>query len=186
MNLDKVTSHFLHSLESQGKKCVFDWCVDQGLITNKYKCPKCNKPMKLYERKNTTDGFEWRCRLGGHNVKRSIRKGSWFAESRLSIIRVLLVSYYWVHKVSNSFIEHELSMSSETVTDWKRFCRELCMEFCDSKMNQVGGDGIIVEICGNKLEKRKYNKRKIADGEWIFGGIEKGSNKYFLKVVKDG
>ncbi|GFY21732.1 DDE_3 domain-containing protein [Trichonephila clavipes] len=38
-----------------------EWC-------SRYKCPKCGKNMVLRERKETIDGYEWRCRTkGGEN-----------------------------------------------------------------------------------------------------------------------
>ncbi|GFX55735.1 uncharacterized protein TNCV_3428061 [Trichonephila clavipes] len=51
------------------------------------------KDMRLVERKGTIDGFEWRCRVQSkenpHFVCRSVRKGTWFSDSRLSICVIL-------------------------------------------------------------------------------------------------
>ncbi|GFT81735.1 uncharacterized protein TNCV_2052391, partial [Trichonephila clavipes] len=49
--------------------------------------------MRLVERKDTIDGFEWRCRVQSkenpHFACRSVRKGTWFSDSRLSICVIL-------------------------------------------------------------------------------------------------
>ncbi|KFM58414.1 hypothetical protein X975_00974, partial [Stegodyphus mimosarum] len=73
-----------------------------GLIADKYECPTSGNEMRLCERKDITDKFELRCKKSGENghfVKRSGRKGIWFAESRLSMGEILLISYYWVNRL---------------------------------------------------------------------------------------
>ena len=52
-------------------------------------------------------------------------------------------------------------------------------------MNErIGGDGVIVEIDESKFGKRKYNRGKRVEGKWVFGGVERGSNKCFFRVVE--
>ena len=45
------------------------------------------------------------------------------------------------------------------------------------------GIGVIVEIDEAKIGKRKYNRGRAVDGQWIFGGIERGSDKLFIECV---
>ncbi|KAJ8930186.1 hypothetical protein NQ314_017050 [Rhamnusium bicolor] len=47
----------------------------------------------------------------------------------------------------------------------------------------IGGEGKIVEIDETKIGKRKYNKGRYLEGQWVFGGIERGSRKFFLMTV---
>ena len=50
----------------------------------------------------------------------------------------------------------------------------------------VGGENVIVEIDEAKVGKRKYNRGKRVEGQWVFGGCEYGnSNNMFLVPVKD-
>ncbi|GFS59059.1 uncharacterized protein TNCV_69541 [Trichonephila clavipes] len=85
----EATKGFFLLLGQQGNKAVLDWVMKEGLITPRYECPKCKKDMRLFERKGTIDDFEWRCRvLSKENprfVCRSVRKGTWFSDSRLSV-----------------------------------------------------------------------------------------------------
>ncbi|GFS56414.1 uncharacterized protein TNCV_4302491 [Trichonephila clavipes] len=80
-------------LGEQGNKAVLDWVMKEGLIPSRYESPKCKKDMRLVERKGTIDGFEWRCRVqlkdNPHFAFRSVRKGAWFSDSRLSICVIL-------------------------------------------------------------------------------------------------
>lgn len=47
-----------------------------------------------------------------------------------------------------------------------------------------GGPGVIVEIDESLVGKRKYNKgKKKKCQQWVFGGVEQGSNRCFLAKV---
>ena len=43
----------------------------------------------------------------------------------------------------------------------------------------------MVEIDESKFGKRKYNRGRMVDGHWVFGGIERGTTKSFMVVVDD-
>ncbi|GBN19510.1 hypothetical protein AVEN_255799-1 [Araneus ventricosus] len=119
--------------------------------------------MVLTER-DGSDGYGCVCRKFGvnaHHVKRTMRKGSWFDESKLSMPDVMILTYLWVKKTSNEWIVDEMNVSEPTVVDWKSFCREVCVDMLvnESKdMEMLGGVGVIVEIDENNIGKRKYNK----------------------------
>ncbi|GFX69958.1 uncharacterized protein TNCV_2099761 [Trichonephila clavipes] len=84
--VSEYTLEFFTLLNARGKKELIEWCMKEGLIASSYECPKCNEQMGLNERKSVVlDGFEWRCRKKGVNthVCRSIRKNSWFSNSKL-------------------------------------------------------------------------------------------------------
>ena len=42
-----------------------------------------------------------------------------------------------------------------------------------------------VEIDESKFDKRKYNRGRNVKGQWVFGGVERGSGKTFLAAVHD-
>ena len=48
---------------------------------------------------------------------------------------------------------------------------------------KLGGRGKIVEIDEAKFGRRKYNRGRVIEGQWVFGGIERGSRKTFLVPV---
>ncbi|GFT72148.1 uncharacterized protein TNCV_2272451 [Trichonephila clavipes] len=106
-NESEATTGFFLLLGQQGNKAVLDWVMKEGLIPSRYECPKCKKDMRLVERKGTIDGLEWRCRVqskeNSHFVCRSVRKGTWFSDSRLSICVILRLTRYWFGKSMNEF-----------------------------------------------------------------------------------
>ncbi len=42
-----------------------------------------------------------------------------------------------------------------------------------------------VEIDESKFGKRKYNRGRMRDGKWVFGGCERGSVDAFMTIVND-
>ncbi|GBN89235.1 hypothetical protein AVEN_197865-1 [Araneus ventricosus] len=157
---------FLYGLKKGSKKEVIAWCMSMDMIAKAYVCPTCGEKMVLTEN-NCSDGYAWVCRKFGvneHHIKRTVRKGSWFSESKLTISEVLILTYLWVKKTPNDWIVDEMNVSEPTVVDWKSFCREVCVDRLvkDSK-EKIGGVGMIVEIDESKFGKRKYNRGKRVD-----------------------
>ncbi|GFW26600.1 mitotic-spindle organizing protein 2A [Trichonephila clavipes] len=98
----EATTGFFVLLGTKGKKEMLEWCMKANLIASHYECPRCKKNMRLQERKGTVDGNEWRCRNQSkdncHDVVRSVRKGTWFSESKLAITIILSLTRYWFAK----------------------------------------------------------------------------------------
>ncbi|GFT69660.1 putative transposable element [Trichonephila clavipes] len=71
--------------------------------------------MRLQKRKGTVDGYEWRCRSQSkdnrHEVVRSVRKGTWFSESKLAITIILRLTRYWFDKNMNEFVMNDLKVN---------------------------------------------------------------------------
>ncbi|GFW03004.1 hypothetical protein TNCV_156241 [Trichonephila clavipes] len=71
--------------------------------------------MRLQKRKGTVDGYEWRCRNQSkdnrHDVVRSVRKGTWFSESKLAINIILRLTRYWFGKSMNEFVMNDLKVN---------------------------------------------------------------------------
>ncbi|XP_071633117.1 uncharacterized protein [Temnothorax longispinosus] len=73
------------------------------------------------------------------------------------------------------FMCTELQLSQHSVVDWISFCREVCIYWAEKNSTKLGGPNIIVEIDEAKIGKRKYNRGRIIDGKWIFGGYKRGT-----------
>ncbi|XP_073996546.1 uncharacterized protein [Rhodnius prolixus] len=174
-------------MSEDGEMKVLQFCMDVALIGRRYVCPKCGCDMKLSKQNSAIDKYEWRCRVystPSHDLRRSVRKGSWFERSKIALIDVLLMTKFFVQKRTQHDVCFELSLSSVSVCDWRSFYREVCMEIVINESSMLGGVGKIVEIDESKFGKRKYNRGKHVDGRWVFGGVERGSNKCFFRVVE--
>lgn len=57
-------------------------------------------------------------------------------------------------------------------------------EWSLDKCEILGGEGKIVEIDESKFGRRKFNKGHRVEGQWVFGGLERGSGKVFMVPVE--
>ena len=88
------------------------------------------------------------------------------------------------HSPRQKMIMEELEISANTFVDWSSFCREVCTEWAAQHSVKLGGPGKIVEVDEAKLGKRKYNRGRIIEGQWILGGVERESTKSFYVPVE--
>lgn len=75
-----------------------------------------------------------------------MRRNSWFSKSKIGIINILTLTFFWVHELPTKYIEQELRVSSQTVHDWACSCREICIEMLLKDNRMIGGEEVTVEI----------------------------------------
>ena len=171
-------------LELLGNKAVIECCMNEGIIAERVECPKCGCDTQLSERCDRTDSYEWRCRKQGkvnaHDVKRSVRRGTWFKSNHLNISKILKMTRFWYMRSKKYFVRQELNVSEHTIVDWCMFCHEVRMLITVNESVPLGGKGVIVEIDESKFGKMKYGKGKHVNGQWVFGGIERATDKCFF------
>ena len=146
-------------------QCI-QWCKEHNLLASSIKCPRedCNNTLTWTRRTSSRDGYEWRCSRRKCNGMASMRQNSWFSGSRLSIEKVLALTYAWAHKFTTTQAVHETSLddestSTETVIDWYNYCREVCADrIMNHHAGQIGGPGMTVEIDESKFGKTKFNR----------------------------
>uniref|UniRef100_A0A914C6A4 Transposase n=1 Tax=Acrobeloides nanus TaxID=290746 RepID=A0A914C6A4_9BILA len=55
----------------------------------------------------------------------------------------------------------------------------------ENDMGRWKQQGTIVELDETVFVKRKYNVSRMVDAKWIFGGVQRGTNKCFMVIVAD-
>ena len=143
------------------------WCARHRLLANLHMCPQCAVPCGLIFRAQLTDCKTWYCSLCKH--KQSIREGSWFMKSHVSLYNLVLMTYCWASDYPQKTISKEASCTALTIVDWCNFQRELCEEWLERNPIQIGGisddgEAIIVEVDESKYFHRKYHR-----GQWREG-----------------
>ena len=153
--------------------------------------------MILKPSKDRKDSVIWRCRSAHtvldngrkyvvKDVKVSIRSGTWLEDAKLTLENVIELIYLWSRGFSQSEIEHELKISRRTIVEWYTYIRESICGVIMSNSEQIGGNGVEVEIDESKFGKRKYHKGHRVEGQWVFGGREKyDKSKVFMVPVKN-
>lgn len=158
---------------------------DIGLLRQSLRCEQCGDMMG--ERKmKLSDGIAFECSKRSCRHAKSIRNGSFFEHSRLTLCEIMLFLHIWSKNYSEKLICDDFSFSNKTVVDWARFCRDLCVYYFESDDTIIGGPGRIVEIDETLVVKRKYNRGRMLSDGWLFGGIERrddGEFNCFLSLV---
>lgn len=184
-----INSAFLYKLRDRSTKLeVLQWCMDVGLLKKSRECDKCQGVMKLVESKNSSDGYVWRCRTTGdnaHQCRKSVRKGSLFNRSKLSIGDILIITYMWCSRCTTQMIINELNLNSKTVADWIRFCRELCQELCVHWSEKIGGVNTIVEMGAYKIKEKNNIRGEPVRVKVVLVGVERRTDRCFASVANE-
>ena len=130
------------------------------------------------------------------NVNKAIQKLQYLVraahglkKTKLSPIQVMLLTHCFA--VNNTYKQTitdasvgNSKLSKTTVSDWFSFCREVCMiSMCNKITNsKIGGPGHIVEIDECKIGRRKYNRGRLVEGNWILGMIDRNTREVRMAV----
>ena len=109
MSMNKVINlHFL-TLLTQTLEDTISFCKNIGLIPKEVKCPNCKKILDkpYFVKRSNCDAHEIRyqcnkkvCRARGKRNSVSLKKGTWFGDSRITIKKSLFLTYCFVHQMS--------------------------------------------------------------------------------------
>ena len=171
-----------------------NWLREQELIPPKEKkCYQCQRDM-THESDHGAIG-RFRCRINHRNrgpINISAAKGTWFENVKLPPEQVILLVFAFAHKYDYEETITQCSirntnLSRATVADWSSYCREVCMCALDDKYEaegRIGGPGGTVEIDEAKVGKRKFNRGRPREGNWILGMIDREGG-YRLEICPD-
>ena len=93
--------------------------------------------------------------------------------------------HMWARGYKSIDIAHELEINAtSTCVNWSSYCREVCLSAFIKSPCKIGGGSKTVEIDESKFGRRKFYRGHKVDGCWVFGGIERESEKVFMEVVE--
>ena len=139
----------------------------------------------MVPRADSQDGVRWRCRCG---KTRSIRDGSFFEKSNLSLGKIVLLVYCWSVDTCMTATSVMVGVSESTVIDWFNMLRGEC----HSKLLQLpmdnrmlGGQDQIVEIDESVMIKRKYSRgaARPHQDHWVFGMYDRQRKVGVIELV---
>ena len=98
-----------------------------------------------------------------HDQRLSIKTGSWFFGSNITLAEGLKAIYLWSCGLTQKQVRRELPLAKQTVGDLFCFLREICASVVITHATPLGGldkngNPIIVEIDESKFGKIKYNR----------------------------
>ena len=170
---------------------------EHGLLPRYSFCPSCSaklETLSIMKRASRPVNYRFRCRkraCRGARCEVSVKKGTWFEGSHISVTKSLLLMncFAWHLSSRQAVVQTALdtSTSTETVTDFYNYCREIYVEqlFQGQEAKQIGGPNMTVEIDEAKFGKRKFNRGRVVEGQWVLGGICRETRECFFVPVED-
>lgn len=174
---------------------TIEFLINHDSVPCNIRCNSCNQICML-----NTETLFWQCRrkqkktvnkkvtVKTCNFKQSLRSNSWFQNSNLTLEQScsIISQYLLLNPPHEQYLIHEFDISSTTYCDWAAYIREVCefwaFQNCSKK---IGGYNKVVEIDEAKFGKRKYNRGRIIEGQWLFGGFERDSKLFFMEPVEN-
>ena len=106
---------------------------------------RCNVSMQERSREDVSDGISWYCPRC--YTRKSIRDGSFFAKSKLSLQKWLLLLHYWVRQTPVTEAMDDAEVNKRTAIDEYQWFREICSSaLMRAPQIVLGGPGVIVHI----------------------------------------
>ena len=106
----------------QDKDMLIHSLMDEGMIAKVRLCVICSEKMTLTRCEHSgSDSWKWECRRQQNNkrqkVEVSIREGSWFEKSNMTLEKTMKLTYWWCQDQDQAQIKHELGLGESTGVD---------------------------------------------------------------------
>lgn len=135
---------------------------------------------------HTKDGKEFKCYTCGKRY--SLRTGSFFSRSKLSLCVLLTVVYFFSNNLSivQTMKMLKRKISKPSLIQWFVYLREICSLYLLNNPQILGGQDRIVEIDESALgRKRKYNRGAVRGigTTWVFGILDIVTKQCHVQLV---
>ena len=131
---------------SNDPKDRIDFLQQNHLLASAMLCGSCNNPMTMGSKRDISDGWTFRCTSTGCKTTKSVRAGSFFSKSRLSLKQWLVLLYWWVREYSVTQAAEEAEVGRGTAIKVYQWLREVCSTKLIQTPIRLGGPGRVVEI----------------------------------------
>ena len=91
----KGSFNYLLKYVLKDRQSTLEWCFENRLLPKQKQCEQCERAMTLSKCIKTSDKLRWRCQKNDHTLEKSVREGTWFEKSNLTIEEVIELTYWW-------------------------------------------------------------------------------------------
>ena len=120
------------------------WFRAKRLLARSQDCSNCNVPMRQGTRKDVTDGLVWRCPQC--KTTKSVREGSFFTKSRLTLQKWLLLIHFWVKQYPVTDVAVDVEIDKNVGCAVYKWLREVCSTKLLQSPIILGGPGVVVQV----------------------------------------
>ena len=86
------------------------------LLNSTKPCSRCGNHMREVHSDSVSDGVVLSCPRPCRTEK-SIREGTWFESSKLSLDQIVDFTYYWAFEATVKYLQHKCRTSSEVIVN---------------------------------------------------------------------
>nr|XP_023660155.1 uncharacterized protein LOC111840004 [Paramormyrops kingsleyae] len=183
------------------KRKLIKWLQSKKLLARRVKCSRCGHNMTMERNRRHVDGFHWMCRHKSHRGKktsRSVRAGSLFERSKLSLSSWLMFIYRFTQGLrirQIDMMQDGIAKSSKTLSKMASIMRNVChcaMKRFRRRHGQMIGSALEFAVLdeSNFRHKRKYGRGRASTTwrrkKWVFGilGVRNKHRHPILRLVK--
>ena len=126
-----------------GTPTIIAWLRSKGLLASSCTC-LCGNAMRERSKRQITDGICWYC--PSCKKTKSIRKGSFFEKSKLTLQEWLMLIYWWARQYPAKDAAEEAEVDKNTSCTVYKWLREVCSTTLLSTPIVLGGAGVVCQI----------------------------------------
>ena len=123
---------------------LIDFLQQKHLLASSMACSHCTLPMVLGEKSDISDGVIFRCATC--KTTKSLRTGSFFSKSKLTLQQWFILLYWWVREYPVTAAAEEAKVGRDSAINVYQWLREVCSTKLIQTPIQLGGAGKIVQI----------------------------------------
>ena len=129
-----------------GTAAIITFLQRKNVLADRMNCAQCGIGMEMKERSDISDGYRWRC--PDCNKTASIRKGSFFEQSKLTLQKWLLLMHWWARQYPVTDAAVEVEVTEKTAIQVYQWLRDVCSyRLCSvDPPIKLGGQGVVVAI----------------------------------------
>ena len=145
--------------------------------------PLCFRTMTLVK----TGRGEERCfRCPSHKGQKVfLTKDTYFENSKLSCKNIVELIFSWSLKLPVCDTVRMTGLGEKSIIQWFAYFRDVCSWWLIQNPYKIGGPGMEVEIDESVVARRKYHRGRLISERWVFGGVDRNTNKSFLELIPD-
>ena len=163
----------------QSKDSCSDYLIRENVLIVPQTCIICGGNVRRYS-------SSLRCTNNNCRKYSSIFNDTIFSNLKTECHIVLKIAYLLLIDVKSIAIRTMFGLSERAVRDISEKIYGIFTISAQSTPEQIGGNGVVVEIDESKFGKVKYHRGHRVDGVWVLGGVERTPEKRtFLIVIKD-
>lgn len=136
--------------------------------------------------KNQLDKARWFCQ--DCKKTKSVRTNSYFYNSKIELLVNLRLLKGTVYHNEQQVTSYEEKVNFKTLAKWERVVSEAFAYHVEITKQPIGGvdeegNGKPCEVNESLFFKRKYNRNRVREQLWYFGGVKRGTCNIFVEEV---